>query len=133
MLKINRLNKAKALPAVGVLSAAVSAALWAWMWHSRGLSVFDPGAEQAAALLAYLVSLATLSLFIGRLSGRRLVAAALVLTAANAILWIAGWLINQYYVQFFALTHPFPIQVCQRNNFINPVRNLVITGGIDNP
>ncbi len=64
MDKINRLDKAKALPAIGVFSAAVSAALWFWI------------------------------------------------------------LINQYYFQFFALTHPFPIQVCQRNNLVNPSRIL---------
>ncbi len=110
MDKINRLNKAKALPIVGIFSAAISAALWFWMWHTRGLSVFNPGAEQVAALLAYLVSLAALILCIARLRGRRLVVAALVLTGANAVLWLADWLIAQYYVQFFALTHPFPLQ-----------------------
>ncbi len=110
MLKINRFDKAKALPAIGVFSAAVSAALWAWMWHYRGLTVFNLGVEHVAALLAYLVSLVTLSLFIARLRGRRLVAAAIALTAANAALWVAYWLIQQYYFQFFALTHPFPIQ-----------------------
>ncbi len=73
MDKINRLDKAKALPAIGALSAAVSAALWFWI------------------------------------------------------------LINQYYFQFFVLTHPFPIQVCQRNYLVDSVRILVITGGIDNP
>ena len=83
MDKINRLNKTKAFLALGVFSAAVSAALWAWMWHYRGLSGFNPGPERVAAL---------------------------ALTVANAILWIAYWLINQYYLQFFALTHPFPIQ-----------------------
>ncbi len=110
MDKINRLSKTKALLAVGVFAAAISAALWFWMWHYRGLSVFNPGVEQVAALLAYLVSLGTLSLFVVRLRGRGLVAAAFALTGANAALWIADWLIAQYYVQFFALTHPFPIQ-----------------------
>ena len=83
MDKINRFNTTKAFLVLGVFSAAVSAALWAWMWHYRGLSGFNPGAEHVAAL---------------------------ALTVANAILWIAYWLINQYYLQFFALTHPFPIQ-----------------------
>jgi hypothetical protein len=110
MDKTNRLNKTKALPAIGVFSAALSAALWAWMWHYRGLSLFNPGAGHVAAFLFYLASLVTLILSIGRLRGRHLVAAALALTVANAVLWIAYWLINQYYLQFFALTHPFPIQ-----------------------
>ena len=110
MDKINRFNTTKALLALGVFSAAVSAALWAWMWHYRGLSGFNPGAEHVAALFFYLVSLAALIVFITRLRGRRLVVAALALTGANAVLWIADWLINQYYFQFFALTHPFPIQ-----------------------
>ena len=110
MDKINRFNKTKAFLAIGVFSAVVSAALWAWMWHYRGLTGFNLGAEHVVALLFYLASLVTLILFIGRLRGRHLVAAALALTVANAILWIAYWLINQYYLQFFALTHPFPIQ-----------------------
>ncbi len=110
MLKINRLNKTKALPAIGALSAAVSAALWFWMWHYRGLSIFSLRAEHAAALLFYLAALAALILSIARLHGRRLIVAALALTVANVVLWIAGWLIDQYYFQFFALTHPFPIE-----------------------
>ncbi len=110
MDKINRLNKTKALPAIGVFSAAISAALWFWMWHYRGLSAFNPGAEHIVAFLFYLASLVTLILFIGRLRGRHLVVATLVLTVVNAVLWIAYWLINQYYLQFFVLTHPFPIQ-----------------------
>ncbi len=60
MDKINRFNKTKTLPAIGVFSAVVSAAP--------------------------------------------------MLTGANLGLWIADWLINHYYFQFFALTHPFPIQ-----------------------
>jgi hypothetical protein len=110
MLKINKLNEAKALPAVGVFSAALSAALWAWMWHYQGLSIISLRAEHGAALFFYLVSLVALIVFITRLRGRHLVAAALALTGANAVLWIAYWLINRYYLQFFALTHPFPIQ-----------------------
>ena len=110
MDKINGFNKTKALLAIGVFSAVVSAALWFWMWHYRSLSIFNLRAEHGVTLLFYLVGLAALSLFIGRLRGRRLVVAALVLTVANAVLWIAYWLINRYYFQFFALTHPFPIQ-----------------------
>jgi hypothetical protein len=110
MDKINRLNKTRALLAVGVFSAAVSAALWFWTWHYRGLTVMKPGAEQGAALFFSLVALAALVLFVARLRGRHLVAAVLALTVANAVLWLAYWLINQYYLHFFALTHPFPIQ-----------------------
>ena len=110
MLKINRLNKTQALPAIGVFSAAVSAALWFWMWHYQGLSIINLRAEHGVALFFYLVSLVALVLFITRLRGRRLVVAVAALTIANAALWIADWLIDQYYLQFFALTHPFPIQ-----------------------
>ena len=110
MLKINRLNKTQALPAIGVFSAAVSAALWFWMWHYQGLSIINLRAEHGAALFFYLVSLVALVLFITHLRGRHLVVAVAALTVANAALWIADWLINQYYLQFFALTHPFPIQ-----------------------
>jgi hypothetical protein len=39
MDKINKLNKVKALLAVGVFSAAVSVALWAWMAHYHGLPI----------------------------------------------------------------------------------------------
>ena len=110
MDKINRFNTTRAFLAIGVFSAAVSAALWAWMWHYQGVSIFNLGAGHGAALFFYLVSLAALTLFIGRLRGRHLAFAALALTGANAVLWITYWLIHQYYFQFFALTHPFPIQ-----------------------
>ena len=110
MLKINKLNKAKALLTIGVFLVAVSAALWFWGWRYRGALISALRAEHGAALLLYLAALATLTVFIGRLRGRRLAGAAVALTMANAVLWIAYWLINQYYFQFFALTHPFPIQ-----------------------
>jgi hypothetical protein len=118
MLKINKLNKASTLLTIGVFSAAlpapavgqVSAALWAWMWHYQGLSIISLRAGHGVALFFYLVSLVALIVFITRLRGRRLGVAALALSGANGVLWIADWLINQYYFQFFALAHPFPIQ-----------------------
>jgi hypothetical protein len=110
MLKINKFNQTKVLLAIGVFSGALSAALWAWMWHYQGLSLINMRAEHSAALLFfYLVSLLALTLFIARLRGWHLVAVALALTVANAVLWLAYWLIDQYYLQFFILTHPFPI------------------------
>jgi hypothetical protein len=118
MLKINKLNKAGTLLTIGVFSAAlpapavgqVSAALWAWMWHYQGLSVISLRAGHGVAFFFYLVSLVALIVFITRLRGRRLGVAALALSGANGVLWIADWLIKQYYFQFFALAHPFPIQ-----------------------
>jgi hypothetical protein len=110
MDKINKLNNVKSLLVVGAGSALVSAALWAWMWHTQGVSIFNLRAEHGAALFFYLVSLAALTLFIGRLRGRHLAVAAVALTLANAPLLIITWLISQYYREFFVLTHPFPIQ-----------------------